>query len=89
MQSCVQLTYYYPLTCAYFSTLSDSPGTSLGALSVTVVSPSPTKRLSGLMSALNSVETMQKSVMNAFALKYSESNICVGRATEVIVLRPM
>ena len=29
------------------------------------------KRLSGIMSALNSMETMQKSVMNAFALKYS------------------
>ena len=30
------------------------------------------RRISGLMSALNSMETMQKSVMNAFALKYSE-----------------
>ena len=29
----------------------------------------------GLMSSLSSVETMQKSVMNAFSLKYSE---CVG-----------
>ena len=75
----ITTTHLHVLSPPYWS---DSPGTSLGALSVTVVSPSPTKRLSGLMSALNSVETMQKSVMNAFALKYSESNNMCG--TEAI-----
>ena len=39
----------------------------------TVSSASPNKRFTDLISALNSTETMQKSVMNAFALKYSKA----------------
>eukprot|EP00731_Ephydatia_muelleri_P035133 Em0099g5a len=38
-----------------------------------VSSASPNKRFTDLISALNSTETMQKSVMNAFALKYKVS----------------
>lgn len=64
----------------YILTVSDTPTSSLSLVgglhsSATVAG---VKRLSGLMSALNSMETMQKSVMNAFALKYSESiiNFC-------------
>lgn len=38
-----------------------------------VSSASPNKRFTDIMSALNSTETMQKSVMNAFALKYKVS----------------
>ena len=53
--------------------LSDTP-TSLSLVGGlhSSVNVAGVKRLSGLMSALNSMETMQKSVMNAFALKYSQ-----------------
>ena len=54
----------------------------------TVPSASPSKKFTDLISALNSTETMQKSVMNAFALKYSKtasSTVCVVYLFVVLV----
>ena len=61
------LVQYIHVTSFSFSDIPSS--LSFGGLH----SSAGVKRFPGVMSALNSMETMQKSVMNAFALKYSES----------------
>lgn len=45
---------------------------SLGLLPGTPTNTGLMKRLAGLVPGLNSLETMQKSVLNAFSLKYSQ-----------------
>ena len=47
------------------SSLALTPGTSTSSSGIQ-------KRPMGMMPGLNSMDTMQKSVMNAFSLKYSE-----------------
>ena len=51
-----------------------------------VSSASPNKRFTDLISALNSTETMQKSVMNAFALKYSKAMLSIPPMVQVLAL---
>ena len=63
-------------TCPLHNSLFYSDGSSMAincSAPAMGSSSSPSKRFTDLISALNSTETMQKSVMNAFALKYSKA----------------
>ena len=67
----VLLWYCYGVVFSVLFLSLESAVSSLGLGPATPPNNSIMKRLSGLVSGLNSVETMQKSVINAFSLKYS------------------
>ena len=64
--------YAHELSFTYFP--PDSPGATLSLGPGIPTSSGLMKRVTGLVPGLSSIEIMQKSVMNAFSLKYSESN---------------